>query len=465
MDRTLDSETIGVIFVTIVVVSALFVPIVATAEITEARATGSLSGPESASQSGANACTGTITDRPNGTTLLSIQGARGSEKTDAMLVGIRPNGEVIGVSNGDARDRWWYYDVDPLANGNVLLSTTEPGISVVDEIDPTTGEQVSERRFPDVLDSHDADLINEDELLVNDMSQNGDDRIFVYNLSSDEIVWEYRFADHPDAFPHDGGGEYGEDWTHNNDVEQIRPGVFMVSVRNFDQVVAIERETKEIRWTLGEDDNHSILFEQHNPDYLRGENGTPTVLVADSRNDRVIEYARDNGSWTQQWVLRGGGLNEPRDADRLPNGNTLVSDRRGHRLLEVTPTGAVVWEFYAPWQPYDAERLGTGDESSGPTARQSGATGVHEMTGSSGVNESRTEACYAFLTSWSGGAQLIPNEQQPTQSTTEETQSQTQQTGDSAMGPPPSRFPSSAVIGGFVVALLGVALLLFMKRR
>ncbi|MFB6220133.1 MAG: aryl-sulfate sulfotransferase [Halolamina sp.] len=395
-----------------------------------------------------------MTDQPSRTTLLSIQGARGSNKTVAMLVGIRPNGEVIGIYNGSANGRWWLYDVDTLQNGNLLLSTTEPGVSIVEEIDSTTGEQVSEIRFQDVLDSHDADLINGDELLINDMSQGGDDRIFVYNRTREEVVWEYRFAEHPEAFPRSGGGEYGDDWTHNNDVAQIRPGVFMVSVRNFDQVVAIDRETKEIRWRLGEDERLQTLFEQHNPDYLSGANETPTVLVADSRNDRVVEYAREDGEWTETWVLEGGELNEPRDADRLPNGNTLVVDRRGHRLLEVTPTGEVVWEFYAPWQPYDAERIGTGDESFGPTARQIGATGTYEMTGSAGVNESRAESCYAFLTNWTGGSQLLPAD------SAQSLAGMTEQSTEWKSETPTDPFPNSSMVGGASIALLVAALLL-----
>lgn len=407
MERELDLKTIAVSFVAVAVVLALVTA--ATAAFLNTGPTVSTSpGSESGPQIASNPCVGTVTENPDSTTLLSIQGARGGGKTVGMLIGIQPNGEVVGIYNGSAKGRWWLYDVDPMANGNLQLSTTEPGISLVEEIDPTTGEQVAEHRFEEVLDSHDADRISDDELLMNDMSKDGDDRFFVYNTTREEVVWEYRFEDHPDAFPREEGGEYGDDWTHNNDVEQIEPGVFMVSVRNFDEVVAIERETKEVRWRLGEDQNYDILNEQHNPDYIEGPDGTPTVLVADSLNDRVVEYALENGEWTRTWMLEGGGLDEPRDADRLPNGNTLVSDRRSHRLLEVTPTGEVVWEFYAPWQPYDAERLGTGDESSGPTARQQGATGTYEMTGSEGVNESRTESCYDYLTNWDGGSQLVP---------------------------------------------------------
>jgi uncharacterized protein (TIGR03382 family) len=180
----------------------------------------------------------------------------------------------------------------------------------------------------------------------------------------------------------------------------------MVSVRNFDQVVAVNRSTKELEWTLGEDDRSAVLDEQHNPDYIETEDGRAAVLVADSLNDRVVEYTREDDGWTRTWVLRGGGLNEPRDADRLPNGNTLVSDRRGDRVLEVTPEGEVVWEVYTPWQPYDAERLGTPDESSPPAMVDAGTTGTYELD-SSAASTGDLEACYDHLTGFDG-SRLVP---------------------------------------------------------
>jgi len=358
------------------------------------------------SQSADNPCVGRMTSQPDRTTLYSIQGARAGDKTSAMVVGVRPNGSVVGVHNDTAAGRWWSYDIDVLPNGNILQTTTYRRDTLVEEINATTGEHVSERRFPEVYDTHDVDLINGDELLMNDMSQDGEDRVLVYNLTREEVVWEYYFANHTDAFPRSGGGEFGGDWTHNNDVEKISEGTYMVSVRNFDQVVAINRSTKAIEWTLGEDDNHEFLNEQHNPDYLETDDGRATVIVADSLNDRVVEYTREDGEWNQTWVLRGD-LVEPRDADRLPNGNTLVADRRSHRILEVTPEGEVVWEVYAPWQPYDVERLGTGDESSGPTMLDAGATGAVEVSGSADPSESEIEACYDYLTGYES-SQLVP---------------------------------------------------------
>jgi len=377
---------------------------------------GAASDGAAAQQAADNPCVGTMTSQPDRTTLFSIQGARGGDKTSAMVVGVRPDGSVVGVHNDSAAGRWWSYDIDVLPSGNVLQATTYRRDTLIEEINVSTGDHVSERRFRDVYDTHDVDLINGDELLMNDMSQDGEDRVLVYNLTRQEVVWEYYFANHTDAFPRSGGGEYGGDWTHNNDVEKISDGTYMVSVRNFDQVVAINRSTKEIEWTLGEDDNHEFLNEQHNPDYLETDDGKPTVIVADSLNDRVVEYTREDGEWNQTWVLRGD-LVEPRDADRLPNGNTLVADRRSHRILEVTPEGEVVWEVYAPWQPYDVERLGTGDESSGPTMLDAGTTGAVEVSGSADPSESEIETCYDYLTGYES-SRLVPADE-PTGTVTE----------------------------------------------
>ncbi|MFB6178039.1 MAG: ArsR family transcriptional regulator, partial [Halobaculum sp.] len=41
----------------------------------------------------------------------------------------------------------------------------------------------------------------------------------------------------------------------------------------------------------------------------------------------------------------------------------------------------------ATWGPYDAERLGTGDGSSGPTMTDLGVTGNYTLTGSAGLIE------------------------------------------------------------------------------
>jgi hypothetical protein len=107
----------------------------------------------------------------------------------------------------------------------------------------------------------------------------------------------------------------------------------------------------------------------------------PTILVADSENDRIVEYEYSDNTWEPTWKL-SGNFSWPRDADRLPNGNTLITDSLNHRVIEVTPLGKIVWEIRSPWGPYDAERLFLGDEASDSTlltSRDMGILGSYQL--------------------------------------------------------------------------------------
>lgn len=291
----------------------------------------------------------------------------------------------------------WFYDADPVKNGSLLFTGTKPGKTVITVWNPRTNETRWSRTF-DWEDTHDLDLINGDQLLVANMRHynattgKNNDRLLIYDLSTDTVVWEWKFRTH--GYPQGGGGQYTDDWTHVNDIDKLGSGRYMVSVRNFDQVIVVNRSTGNVTMQLGRDDAHSILYEQHNPQYLRGENGKSTILVADSGNDRIVEYAKINETWTRTWTLTGD-FHWPRDADRLPNGNTLVTDSLNHRVLEVTPQGEVVWEFYAPWGAYEAERIAVGDELGGPTIQEQNATGTVTLTGSAALSP-RTGARLTF---------------------------------------------------------------------
>jgi hypothetical protein len=189
------------------------------------------------------------------------------------------------------------------------------------------------------------------------------DEVFVVNVSSGIVTWEWNLQDY---LPLTTGGPYPEDWAHLNDVEVLDDSRIMVSLRNQDQVVFIDRDRGVVdSWTLGADDRHSIIYEQHNPDYIPRSNGGPAVVIADSENNRIVEYQRTSGGeWTRTWVWQDRRLQWPRDADRLPNGNTLITDTQGDRVLEIDDQGDVVWTLDVP-VPYEAERLNTGDESTG----------------------------------------------------------------------------------------------------
>ncbi|GAB7094562.1 hypothetical protein JCM30237_17150 [Halolamina litorea] len=335
---------------------------------------------------------GTMTEPANGSTVIGIQGyhfqGQGNRKKPARVVSTDGNGSTEW-SYTDALGATWFYDVDPLPNGNLLVVSTSPDGTKVYEMDPESKERVWQETLS-FHDTHDIDVYNETHLAIanmrnwNDSCDCSNDRVVLYDRTDGEVDWEWRFRDH---YPNSTDGGFSEDWTHVNDVEVIRNGTeLLLSPRNFDQVIAVNIESGEITERLGTDGDHSTLYEQHNPDWLTTDDGDPTILVADSENDRVIEYTKnDAGEWEEVWsVGSSASLSWPRDADRLPNGNTLIVDSMNHRVIEVTPQGEIVWEYFATWGPYDAERVQTGDESGGPTMRDMGVSGNKVIYGSAG---------------------------------------------------------------------------------
>ena len=216
---------------------------------------------------------------------------------------------------------------------------------------------------------HDIDRINSSRIVVADIYL---DRVFVVNTKTNHIVWTWNPSSHYST--NNSGGPYPDDWTHINDVDVLPDGRIMVSVRNQDQVVFLTKHGKLIKnQTLGKVGNRSILYAQHNPDYIPKKNGGPAVIIADSDNNRLVEYQRVNGSWHRTWKWRDARMQWPRDADRLPNGHTLVTDSNGNRVFEINKQGKVVWNVNIAF-PYEAERLNTGgpESAGGPSAQSAG---------------------------------------------------------------------------------------------
>ena len=96
------------------------------------------------------------------------------------------------------------------------------------------------------------------------------------------------------------------------------------------------------------------------------------VLVVEQDDNAVREYDRDGTpAWEfpdrQGKIDRNKELRSPRDADRLANGNTLITDTGSNRVIEVTPDHQIVWSFGTKlaksnsFDPYNADRLANGN--------------------------------------------------------------------------------------------------------
>lgn len=281
-----------------------------------------------------------------------------------------------------------YWDVDPHPDGDqtVVYSATIdyseeecPGespckLNIIEKANLSTGqtERLYAEYTPGERDNewHDVDHVGGDEYLVADMRYN---RVFRVNTTTEIRNWTWTAQSSfnitsggSDAFAHSKG--WPDDWTHLNDVEKLSDGRVMVSLRNQDAIVFIDLETGvQDDWTLGGDGEYEIMYEQHNPDYIPAADGGPAVVIADSQNNRVIEFQRENGTWNQSWAWSDEEMFWLRDADRLPSGETLVTDTHSNRVFTVGTNGEKTWSITLPheWTPYEAERLESGDESNG----------------------------------------------------------------------------------------------------
>ncbi|WP_101296669.1 hypothetical protein [Halegenticoccus soli] len=296
-------------------------------------------------------------DTENGT-IVGVQGpARGGNVT--MLDG---DGNV-SWSHGNAIG---YTDVTYLDNGSVLATFAAGGYRECGPYEPPckrTGVRIIRPQpEPHVVyewtypvrtrkdsEVHDAEITPSGELLVADMEY---ESVFTMKMSTGERTWTWNASSYYEA-PED---PTREDWLHINDVDRIGEDRYLVSVRNTNQLLVIERG-KGVVEVINEDRDPSVMYEQHNPQWL----GDGAVVVADSENDRVVELHRnDDGEWEVVWVLTeadGIAFDWPRDADRLPNGNTLITDSRNNRIVEVRRDGSVVASYTVEALPYEADRV------------------------------------------------------------------------------------------------------------
>ncbi|MCM2326180.1 MAG: arylsulfotransferase family protein [Candidatus Woesearchaeota archaeon] len=138
--------------------------------------------------------------------------------------------------------------------------------------------------------------------------------------------------------------------------KRFRDGNLLISLRNIDTILVIDKKTKEIVWHYGP----GILLKQHAPIML--ENGN--ILVFDNgdntrNHSRVIELDPISKKIIWEYGSKSDEMfySEYRgDAQRLPNGNTLIADGNHGRVFEVTKEGKKVYEFFTPKLNADGHR-------------------------------------------------------------------------------------------------------------
>ena len=75
----------------------------------------------------------------------------------------------------------------------------------------------------------------------------------------------------------------------------------------------------------------------------------------------LVEQVKELGAKVQDPIVWEYSCMTPLNASRLANGNTLINEVFGERVIEVTPDGEVVWEYSEDIAPTDSERLENGN--------------------------------------------------------------------------------------------------------
>lgn len=166
-------------------------------------------------------------------------------------------------------------------------------------------------------------------------------------------LWSWRAADHLDRDAYALHPDYSrEHWPLINSVLPLADGNVLASLRSVSAVIVISRATGEILWRT----EPGLVSQQHHPtelpdgNFLVFDNGVfrPGCDVPYSR---VIEVERASGKivWEYHDPAREAFFAPfMGSAQRLPNGNTLVTDSPAGRIFEVTAEGYLCWEYVVP---------------------------------------------------------------------------------------------------------------------
>lgn len=196
--------------------------------------------------------------------------------------------------------------------------------------------------------------------------------IVVVNREKD-IVWTWRPDEHldPRDFPL-GPLIERRDWAHMNSIRYTADNpvthtpAFLISVRNISTVFIIDAQTGAIVWQSPK----GMFSLQHDATFTEGGN----ILVFDNGLfrpiqkavliSRVVEVNPSNNATVWQYVGGKSPLETVQfassimsGAQRLENGNTLITASMANTLLEVTPESEVVWKYTNDFRNEDGMRV------------------------------------------------------------------------------------------------------------
>lgn len=242
--------------------------------------------------------------------------------------------------------------------------------------------------------------LHDDTILIVDKDEN-----ILWRWNAHEHFDELGLDKYPDAlkilnqpkhplFPLEEGKHRGYDWFHINCAswlgdnqwyrrgdERFHPENIICDSRETGHLFIIDHKTGKIVWQvappfIGEDERLGAFIGPHHTHMIpEGLPGAGNILVFDNggrspyfpeinnyysrivefnpiTKEKVWEYSSLVTYPDTYWVLHGDSIFfSPfiSNAQRLPNGNTLINEGSSARLIEVTPELEIVWEYISPY--------------------------------------------------------------------------------------------------------------------
>ena len=266
----------------------------------------------------------------NGTTLFADY-----HKPDApRIVEVNMNGEIIWQYKiPDNLKRYLHpgFDVQLLPNNHIMYILPGNGVYEIDR----NGNVVWS--YLDSQASHDVDRLPNGNTLINRGNDDTKDTAQVIEVDQQgKIVWSWYAKGTYDKPPYSSISNDG--WTHINAVTRLPNGNTWVDLRNFNITAEVNPQGTivwQYDWSpIGQNPHEPEL--QPNGNILVNLHPQPIQIVEiNPKTSKIVWRYRIDGNPTFH--------PETRDADRLPNGNTLINN--GFRLIEVTPSQEIVWQL------------------------------------------------------------------------------------------------------------------------
>ena len=128
----------------------------------------------------------------------------------------------------------------------------------------------------------------------------------------------------------------------------FKKGNVLISILYLDLIAVVDMEKESVVWAMS-----GMWKRQHQPTVL--DNGNMLIFDNQFGSDPVVSRVLEFDPFTGKirWEYRGSKdspfyTGDCGSCQRLPNGNTLISETNSGRAFEVAPDKTIVWEFFNP---------------------------------------------------------------------------------------------------------------------